>query len=725
MVANGLLTRGRAFTSARILFTLAMLSGSMAVPALAQTDAPAAAPAQEGIGDIVVTANKVGTSTVQRTPIAISAFSADALENAHLNSVKDLTQVVPSLVVSQFSTYAQIYIRGVGSNNSFNGSDPSVAVHADGVYLARPFAQFSNFLDVERVEVLRGPQGTLYGRNSVGGTINIISRQPTDELASKASVSLGNFNSVDLGGYVSGPIVKDAVQASLAGSFLRHSPYRRNIVATGNDVDNEDSQSVRGQLRIKVAPDVSATTRADFALSRQDIPGFSVLQAPFDAVTNTILGDYRHVALNLPNTSLTRVWGVSEDIQAGIGRGITLKSLTAYRDSQSRSQQDGDATDLSLQEIRLGERAKQFTQEFNLIGRTRLVDYVLGLFYFDERVATDSSIALPGNNAVAFYNPYTRTKAFAGYAQGSLHLGSTLTLIAGGRYSRETKDFTQLITRRVIGTNALGPVTSYQASRTFSAFTPKIGLNWTPTKDILAYASVTRGFKSGGFNFNSAVATQGFNPEQLWSYEAGVKTQWLNHKLLLNLTGFRYDYTDLQVNAFITPGTTDIVNAATARVEGVELETTARPLRGLDLTSNFSLINGRYLRYPIAPISPTVTIDASGNRLNNAPRFTYNLAAQYNFPIGDGTALYVRGEFSHRSQTYFTFRNLPQVGQAPYGLVNASVGVSIAGTKLRAEVWGRNLADQQYVTNVYVNSPVPAGLPGAPRTFGVRLVWQN
>ncbi|KRB85308.1 hypothetical protein ASE00_00420 [Sphingomonas sp. Root710] len=702
----------------RFLSTVAVAAMLAATPALAQ-DAPAA---DEGIADIIVTANKTGESSVQRTPIAISAFSGEALADAHIVSTKDLGQVVPSLSVSQFSTYAQIYIRGVGSNNSFNGSDPSVTVHADGVYLARPFAQFMTFLDVERVEVLRGPQGTLYGRNSAGGTINIISRTPGNDVRARFAASAGNYGLIDVGGYVGGPIVEDKVQASLAASYVHHDDYRENIVASGNDVDNENSRAIRGQLRLTLADGIVATTRADYALSKQRIPGFSVLQTTFDPATNSILGNYKKVALDFPQFSRTRIWGVSEDVEFELSDNATLKSLTAYRDSNSTSQQDGDATDQALLTVNLGERAKQFSQEFNLVGSAGNLDYVLGLFYFNEKVRTNSFLGQPARDLRATFRPYTHTRAYAGYAQGTYRFSDSLSAVLGARYSEEKKDFTQSIDRRFVTTNVALPLISYAASRKFNSFTPKIGLNWTPTQAILAYASVTRGFKSGGFNFNSANAAQGFDPETLWAYEIGLKTRLLDNRLIANVSAFRYDYKDLQVNAFISPGVTDIVNAASATVKGVELELTAKPVPGLDLTANFAYLDATYKDYPAAPIGGTATIDASGNRLNNAPKFTMNFSAQYEHELGGDYSAYVRGEYSRRSQTYFTVINSPLVGQDGYGLVNAAVGVK-AGKAWTFELWGRNLTKREYVLNVYTSGPVPSGIPGAPRTYGARLSW--
>ncbi|MDB5364574.1 MAG: TonB-dependent receptor, partial [Rhodospirillales bacterium] len=269
--------------------------------------------AQAQIEEIEVTATKTGATQLQKTPIAISAFSANDLDRSLTGNVKDLLQMTPNMTVPQNNSYAQIYIRGIGSNNVFSGSDPSSTVHIDGVYIGRPFGQFANFLDVERVEVLRGPQGTLYGRNSVGGTINVISRLPTDEIQGKAQLTLGNYSAVTGEAYLSGPIVPGKVQASVSGSYTEHDDYRTNV-STGGNLQNDKAGSGRFQLRLQPTDKIDAITRFDFFSQYNRPMGFAKILLPFDPLTNSILGDYSKVAQNGISRGTTRMYGVSEEI---------------------------------------------------------------------------------------------------------------------------------------------------------------------------------------------------------------------------------------------------------------------------------------------------------------------------------------------------------------------------------------------------------------------------
>ncbi len=675
--------------------------------------------------EVLVTASKTGENSIQKTPIAVTAISADSLENAHAGDVHDLAQLVPGLQVAQTDAFAQIFVRGVGSNNVFNGSDPSVTVHVDGVYYARPFMQFADFLDVERVEVLRGPQGTLYGRNSVGGTVNIISREPGNTFDAAVSASAGNYSLLDNMIYLSGPIAGDVVTASIAAAHSEHDAYRKNIVASGNDVDDLESDAVRGQVRVRLGDRVVATTRADYASRDQDIVGFSMLRQPFNATTNSILGNYDKVALDLPNHAVVRLWGVSEDIAADLTDSLQLRSVTSYRESELRAVEDGDATNESRTEVRLGERQHQFSEELNLVGRFDRLETIVGLFYFTERVHSASSVTLPLNGLLADFKPITDTEALGVFAQGTYHFTDQWSLTLGARYSDETKEFDQRIVRYNTGTGAvLGAPISYHGERSFNSTTPKVSLNWSPTDTLMLYAGATRGFKSGGFNFNSANPRQGFDPETLWSYEAGLKSELLDRRVRLNLTAFRYDYKDLQVNGFIAVGQTDIVNAATAKVDGAELELAAIPIESLRLSANVAWLDAKYERYPNAPVPGGGSIDASGNRLNYAPEWSASLSAQYTHDLSSGAALYLRSAYSWKDDAFYTPINSSIVGQEAYGVVDASLGYRSPQEQWDIELYGRNLSDEQYLTNVYTASAVPAGIPGAPRTYGVRVRWK-
>jgi iron complex outermembrane recepter protein len=684
-------------------------------------------PAHAQLEEITVTATKTGATELQKTPIAISAFTASQIEKSATYGIKDLVQLTPNLTIPQNSSFAQVYIRGIGSNNVFNGSDPSSTVHVDGVYYARPNSQFVNFFDVERVEVLRGPQGTLYGRNSVGGTINVISRLPTDTLQAKAQQTIGNYALTRTEGYVSGPLT-DKVAASLSGYYVHADAKRKNIIATGNDIDNQNQGGVRAQVRIRPTDWLEMVTRADFN-SRFEAPmGFAKPLFPYTPATNTILGDFSKVALNQTNRGTVRDYGVSQDITARLGNGLTLKSLTAFRRNVTKSKSDTDSSELNTTVSNIYERQRQFSEELNLSGNIGALDFVTGLYYFYENIQSanliENRVALTGT-AIA---PRVGTNAYAAYTQGTYHLNEQLSFTAGARYTKEVKDFYNTSGTRNLANPALpftnnGPILTRAQGR-YYAFTPKVGVEYSPVKDVMLFASVTKGFKSGGFNQTNTNPFGGFAPEKLWSYEAGVKSEWLERRVRVNLTAFKYNYDNLQVQAFIRPGVTDITNAADANVWGVELESSFVPVKGLTLTANLASLDATYAKYPAAPGPGGITVNATGKRLNAAPKYTANLAAEYNYDLQDGGLLFARGEYFWQDRQFFVASNDPQQSQGAYGIFNAVAGYETPDGRWRFALWGKNLFDKQYITITATVSAVVSGRPGDPRTFGARVTWK-
>jgi iron complex outermembrane receptor protein len=414
---------------------------AIATAASAQDAADPASDSAYGLDDIVVTATKSGSTRLQVTPIAISAFGAEELRRAGTNDIKDLLQLTPNVAVSQNNVFAQLYIRGIGSNNVFNGSDPSSTVHVDGVYFSRPYSQFANFLDVERVEVLRGPQGTLYGRNSVGGTINVISKRPTDELTGRAEVSYGNYNAVQLKGAVSAALIEDLAAFSLSGAYLAHDPYRENVVASGNDINSQNEYAVRAQLLLTPRSGVEATTRLDYASSDFVPMGYAKILRPYSPATDSVLGDFSKVALSTPMEGEVEAYGAAEDIVIDLGGGAELRSLTSLRRNSSRTVTDVDSTDRDISATLTSEQQKQFSQELNLTGRYKGLSYVAGLYYFSEKIKTFTQInALVPRTFTGVY-PESRTTSTALFAQGTYDFSDRWSVTAGGRYSEERKEF--------------------------------------------------------------------------------------------------------------------------------------------------------------------------------------------------------------------------------------------------------------------------------------------
>ena len=317
---------------------MAIMLVGIATQAQAQT-APEApkAPATDagsddntGISDIVVTATRTGETKLQRTPVAISVLSGDTLSSRAAVNVKDLVTLTPNMSVGQTTANAQIYIRGIGSNNVFTGSDPSVTVQSDGVYIARAYSQFSDFVDIERIEVLRGPQGTLYGRNSIGGTINLISKKPSDDFRGKVQLTAGNYGLFQGQAYVSGAIVPRKVQASIAANYIRHTAYVDNIVPGRPDIGAANRGALRGQLRIAPTDSLEFITRADWSRGDERIDAYAHILAPVAAapLASSTVGNLRKVALDNPPRNRTRGHGISQEINFDLSSVFQLKSLT-------------------------------------------------------------------------------------------------------------------------------------------------------------------------------------------------------------------------------------------------------------------------------------------------------------------------------------------------------------------------------------------------------------
>ncbi|CAN5675927.1 TonB-dependent receptor [soil metagenome] len=704
-------------------FTLRFGAALLLTSAAAQAQT---APDQDSVdsGDIVVTASKTGATLLQDTPFAVTAFNAEMLERTGVKDVRDLAAVTPNLLVTQNASFSQIYIRGIGSNNVFGGSDPSSTIHLDGVYLARPASYLTNFLDVERIEVLRGPQGTLYGRNSVGGTINVISRKPGNEFVGRIQATYGNYNFARAEGYVSGPLVEDKLAASISFIGSRRDGYLKNIVPGVGDADNERTIGGRGQLRFTPSAPLEIILRADYVHSDDALAGYvKLLQTTTDPLANSTLGDYRKIAVNIRPASNRRQWGTAGEVNYDVADGLQLKSLTAYRANRLTQVGDTDGTALNGRRTDQFEDQHQFSQEVNLTGKAGALTYILGAYYFNEHILVDSSVTTYATNVRANFNPTINTDAIAGFAQGSFAVTEQITLTAGIRYTSEKKKFDQIATNFSLITglpNATYPRT-YSTQNTYKAWTPKFGIELRPTDGLLIYASATKGFKSGGFNFSSANAAQGFDPEMLWSYEAGAKLDLLDRLLRLNATVFRYDYSDLQVQSFLSPGVVDITNASDAKVKGAEFEAQLRPASWLKLGGNLAYLNARYKNYTSALLPGNIPYDASGNRLNLAPKWSYSVFAEADTAIGAGSG-FIRGEYNYRTRQFFTASNSGLDTQPGYGLLNASIGYTFPGEHFELLAFARNLTDREYVTSTASFASGIVGRVGEPRTYGIRAV---
>ncbi len=749
-----------------VLSTAGLLTGS---EALAQGIAPPpnAAPAQStdtdagaGIPDIIVTAQKRSTS-LQKTPLAITALSGEALQRAQVRDLGDINGLVPSLRIGEAGGYAQITLRGIGINSQTPLAESAVALNLNEVYVSRPIASLSGLYDVTDLEVLRGPQGTLYGRNATAGAVNITTARPTDVLSGYANLTAGSYRLIRAEGAVGGPLIGDKLLFRIAGFREQRHGYGTNTI-THSDVDDKNDYGVRATLVFKPATNIKATLIAEHfeehdngsafhyfsAAGLTGLPGAIGAPPVFSLLGGTEPSDSYDVTdrydpkFRLHTTALT---GLVE-----LGNGpFTVKSITGYRDQSSFTRTNISGGDPGAFVIS-GEPAHQFSQEVQAHYDTASLHLTGGLFYFHEHdnyrpgtIATDNAIVnliIPGHPVPGFTRNFEvgglqKVRAEAAFGEAIVNLTDKLSITAGLRYSSERK---QLTNRFLVDffTPYTGdfrsstpiPGTTLPA-RTFNSTTPKVGVQYQASPDTMLYASYSKGFKSGGFSVGTddVSASAGYSPEKLTDYEAGVKTRLFDNRLRLSLAGFYYDYTDLQVLEAV--GTAVVtVNAATARVYGAEAEFSAVPTPALTIDGSISWLHSRYGTYvgpdALTPLVPTV--DFAGRRLNNAPSFQGHLTTAYQWKLADGS-LSLRGELEYSSKFFFTATNILEAGQKAFAKAHASLTyTSNAGWYARAFM--RNITDKTTRTSAFASS-ILFGTPllGAlapPRTYGLELGYR-
>ena len=678
---------------------------------------------------LTVTATKTGAAEIQSTPIAITAVSARTLEQLEARTIEALAGFVPTLTIAQHTGLAQITIRGIGSNAVFAGSDPSTTVHLDGVYLARPAMAFADLLDVERVEVLRGPQGTLYGRNSVGGTINIVTRQPTNTPETRVRLTAGSYNTLRAEGAFSGPLVADKLMANVAILRSSRDGFVRDLDHPDPSLASEDTWAFRAQLKTVFGP------RGELLVSG-DHGRFAGLplhwSKPIAAKPGFIFdtpADFWDVRTSDVTTGRNLQQGASASLRVALNRTTTLNGLTAWRASNDRFFVDADATELRISALRLSDVQHQVSQEVTLVGEAPALTWIGGAFVFDEH--DDGQIEVTAYPTETQARPFatTGTRAWALFGQATYRVWRGMSMTGGVRYTDERKTIASTGGVYTRGTSVLAVPTSFYAfddRATYDAWTPKASVQVQASNDTFLYLSATRGFKSGGFNPTANAPGRAFGPEVAWSYEGGLKQTTAQGRLRMNTAAFVNDYQDLQVQAFLRPGVIDISNAAAATITGVEVEVESIPRRRLQLAGHIAWLHATYDRY-IAIGLGGVTGDAAGHTLNNAPAWSGSTSAAYEVPAGGAGIVAVRGDLSWQSRVFFTPFNDAIDSQETYGLVHLRAGFEPRSRRWELAVYARNVGQREYITGTATNVILPAynGRPGEPRHWGTEFTLRR
>ena len=474
----------------------------------------------------IVTAAKTGGRDVQEIPIAISAVSQADLDRLGAQTIEEAPALAPSVTLSQNIGFGQLTIRGIGTNLLLAGSDPSSAIYLDGVYLARPAMVFQRFLDLERIEVLRGPQGTLYGRNAVGGAMNLIPRTPTNDFQASAHFTAGNFGELRGDARVSGPLKHDRVMGSFAIARGVQDGFVRDLEHPDRPLGGDDDTAARGQLRVVfdrrtnllLSSDVDHQTGIPLTYNKVLVakPGYQFANPP----------DFHDVRTSLLASTNTLHYGASARLTMTLTPATTLVSLTAYRNLDYEFFADSDSTELDLIRTHQLERQHQLSEEITMSHEQPGLTWVGGMFLFSESDHQSLWVDQPAAQSERRLDPRVAATSHAVFGQATVGLTSRLSATAGVRYTHEGKDIDNA--GGLYGFEApyapiSGSIYGYSDSIANSAWTPKIGLEMTLPNGALAYVSATRGFKSGGFNPSSTAPGRGYAPEWVWSYEGGLK----------------------------------------------------------------------------------------------------------------------------------------------------------------------------------------------------------
>ena len=716
---------------------------------------------------ITVTAQKREQS-LQDVAGSVAAFDAVTIEERGLSTIESLVQATPGLVYQESSGSSQLTVRGVGLLVNTGVAEPAVGTHIDGVFQPRASVSAIQFLDLERIEVLRGPQGTLYGRNTTGGTVNFVLAKPAEEFEGFGAVGLGSYNEISAKAYFTGPIAGDKMLGRLSAVYSERDGFYDNI-NTGSEPLSRQEWGVRGALRIVPTSDITI----DLSAFHQEEQGSYPLQHSFNGnpfVDGLVLGGFlpagsviipdkewetaddtepfTEVETNM--VSLEANWTVSDKFQ--------IKSITGFTDHQLGPQVfDADGTSLGIVNIgstsnpRLG-TSEALSQEFNFSGTSAAdrLDWLVGLYYFHEdhehsipsyfvdplvQTIVGAAFAPVLGDGARFTDQQQQvsetTESQAIFADVTYSLTDKVRVGAGARYTDDSKEIDQTLianaTAGVGGPVPFGtpvPLPLCEDQRTdlgFSDTNFKVRGEWDVDADAMLYGQWQNGFKDGGVNLG--VCGDEFDKEEIEALEIGVKTSWLNGAFVLNASAFSYDYSNMQTLAFRNTTDSFIYNIPQAEIMGAEIEAVARPTDDFSVDLGLALLDTEIKEAEsFDTFNPAAGVqDLAGNDLPSSPSYTLLLGANYEWDIGMGS-IDLRGEiFNSDSYNFRVFSN-PEDEQENYSLINLYATYRSPGDRYLVRAFVKNLSDEAHYKFLLFSPLVgQAGEYAEPRTFGVEL----
>ena len=732
-----------------IAIVVAGLFASTASIALAQDNAPQAA-ADSASGDIVVTAQKRSERLVD-VPIAITALTASKLSDNGITSTQALAQVVPGLRLDLAGATSQPTIRGVGSALAGPGVGSAVATYIDGIYQPNPIANNFELSDIESIDVLKGPQGTLFGRNATGGAIAITTSKPTFDMHAKGTVSYGRYNDMRATASVSGGIT-DKIAASITGLVHANDGFMKDV-DTGRDVAKTDSYAVRGKLLIKPTERLEILLTAMHLYNHDDnvvtynaYNGYSNARLYPGLYPNPVVPSARgQISIDSPNRFFVKQSSFTARVDLDLDFA-NLISYTGWQRTDSEQDLDFDASKVPYQNAQFPSYGRAFSQEVNLVSKPGgRLSWVVGGYYFRDSSGQEnysanglSVVGVPAGATTLTADPFmtvsifdtsVKTRAFAGFADATYEVVDKLFLTLGGRYSREISD------RRFV----FHPNFVFPGHGSFNSFTPRAVLRWNFDSHSNVYASYSKGFKAGGFN-STGTTPDPFKPEKIDAYELGFKTS--RPGLRISASGYYYKYKDLQVASYIL-GAAVVNNAANSEIYGGDLDVSFDVTPRLTFDFSGAYTHARYKRFDNAPDYPgtgvyipnpdpslpplvndpvrTQAVTLIDAKMQRSPEWTGTASVTYTAPIGENS---LRFYASYYHTSSFNLDPPGRFVQKPYGLLNARVTFALPDNKISLSVYGNNLTDSSYLSQLLLLASAPLQQWGFPRTYGVELGYK-
>lgn len=680
--------------------------------------------------EIIITATKRSES-LQDVPISISAINSVGIERSGAAKLSDLDRSVPNLVFTGPDGGTQIGIRGVSDGSRNMGSEMRVGVYVDGIYRGRAQSINQDLMDIERVEILRGPQGTLFGKDTIAGAINIITAKPDEDLHGKFALGFGNYNKQTRKGSINIPLIDGRLYSKFSVISKKRDGYIKNIFPGQPDYWEENSMTGRAQFRLLMG----AATEANLAIEYGDEnyagnSGESNGHVRPDSAPGVHSGNLSQVQSNdleSQRTSLT--------VNHQFNNGFELVSLTSYREAESDRRWEDDRAEFNMVDQVFFDKETQASQEIRISSPTDTdFNYVAGLYYFYQKSSTlrtalvEDDIVLLGFPAGLIglrieQTGHVETNSYAAFIHGNYRMNDQLSASFGLRYTHEEKD----ILYNQIGAPIFNDIDGFEDDLSEKVWTPSIGLSYTMDNDNLLYATVSRGFKGGGWNADFVNSTEiGFDSEFATSFEIGAKTEWFDNRLRVNVALFHTDFEDFQVfsvRPLITGGALfTLTNAGEVTAKGAELELIAEPFEGLRVSAGIGYTDASYDKFQNGG---GAGIHYDGNTLPYAPKVTASLGVGYDFELTNGIDAYFRTGYSYRDAIYTNASNAkPAFYADSFNTLDARFGVSFLEGNFDVALWGKNLTDTEYELEKWVTfTGNSVSKYGEPRTYGIDLSY--